>query len=159
MKKLDEKQDYSLEKVEQLINNLETKNIITKKEAEAIDPLAILEFTKTFIWQEMKQAKSVQREKPFYINIPANEIYDQGAEDEKVLVQGIIDLYYQTKEGEYVLVDYKTDYVEKGNEQELIDKYKIQIELYKKALEEALKTKVDKCYIYSTILGGIEINI
>ena len=48
---------------------------------------------------------------------------------------------------------YKTDYVEKGKENELIQKYKKQLELYKKALEQALGKKVKKVYIYSVYLG------
>ena len=70
--------------------------------------------------------------------------------EENILVQGIIDLYYINKNNELVLVDYKTDFVQ--NENELIEKYKVQLELYKTALEEALQRKVDKVYIYSTQL-------
>ena len=50
-----------------------------------------------------------------------------------------------------ILVDYKTDYVQ--TEEELIQKYKIQLQIYKKALEQALNKKVDKVYIYSTYLN------
>ena len=87
--------------------------------------------------------------KPFYINISASKIYDIEIE-ENILVQGIIDLFYINKNDELVLVDYKTDYVQ--NENELIEKYKIQLEIYKTALEEALNKEVDKIYIYSTYL-------
>ena len=66
-------------------------------------------------------------------------------------MQGIIDLYYITKDEELILVDYKTDKVKE--EAELIEKYKIQLDIYKKALEKALKRKVDSVYIYSTNLG------
>ena len=51
-----------------------------------------------------------------------------------------------------MLVDYKTDYVEKGKEEELLHKYNKQLELYKNALEEALNKKVNKVYIYSVYL-------
>ena len=36
---------------------------------------------------------------------------------------------------------------------ELIEKYKVQLELYKRALEKSLKRRVDKVYIYSMALG------
>ena len=52
-----------------------------------------------------------------------------------------------------VLLDYKTDYVEKGKENELVQKYKKQLDLYKEALKQALNRKVDKVYIYSVYLG------
>ena len=98
----------------------------------------------------MKNAKEIQKERPFYINIPASEIYDEDIEEE-ILVQGIIDLYYITKDNRLVLVDYKTDRV--NEEKELIDKYKIQLSIYKRALEKALNRKVDKIYLYSVYLG------
>ena len=50
------------------------------------------------------------------------------------------------------MVDYKTDYVENGKEDDLVDKYKKQLEIYKKALEQALGRSVDKCFIYSVYL-------
>ena len=51
------------------------------------------------------------------------------------------------------MLDYKTDYVEKGKENELIQKYRKQLELYKQALEQALEKKVKRVYIYSVYLG------
>ena len=93
----------------------------------------------------------MEQEKPFYINIPAKEIYNKNVE-EKILVQGIIDLYYINQKGELILVDFKTDYVPDRQEDILINKYKTQLYLYKKALEISLEKKVDKTYIYSTYL-------
>ena len=61
-------------------------------------------------------------------------------------------MYFINESGQVVLVDYKTDYVESGNEFELVEKYKSQLDLYKHALENALGTKVDKVYIYSVYL-------
>ena len=52
-----------------------------------------------------------------------------------------------------MLVDYKTDYVEKGNEQELVSKYERQLKIYKRALEQAIDKKVEKVYIYSIHLN------
>ena len=158
MQKLNPKKQYDMNEIKKLINELLDKQIISIKEAEAINPIAILQFTKSNIWKELTEAEKIQQEKPFYINIPAKEIYKEETE-EKILVQGIIDLYYKNKYGEYVLVDYKTDYAEKGEEQKLVERYKKQLELYKRALEGALKTEVKKCYIYSTWLGEIEVSI
>ncbi len=152
MQKLNPKEEYNLQKVKELIQNLQLKQIITEKETEAINPYKILEFTKSNIWDELKNAKEIYKERPFYINIPVKEIYDEDVE-ENILVQGIIDLYYINKNDEVILLDYKTDYVEKGKENELIQKYKKQLELYKQALEQALGKKVKRVYIYSVYLG------
>ena len=152
MQKLDlSKANYTYGDVKELVSELEAKKIITSKEAQAININKIYQFTKSQIWKEMIQAKDVQREKPFYINIPAKEIYNEDLE-EKILVQGIIDLYYVTQDDEIVLVDFKTDFVEDRNEKYLIDKYKTQLDLYKRALESSTGQKVSRVYIYSTYL-------
>ena len=152
MQKLESKEEYDLDKIKELLEELAFKKIITENEKEQINPYKILEFTKSNIWNELKEAKEIYKEKPFYMNIDAKELYKEETE-EKILVQGIIDLYYITKDDKLVLVDYKTDYVEKGKENTLVEKYEKQLELYQKALEEALNKKVDKKYIYSVYLG------
>ena len=91
--------------------------------------------------------------------------------DENILVQGIIDLYYITKNDELVLLDYKTDFVAQKepvpmgqnpkrtgpngarDEEMLINRHKPQLMLYKEALENGLNRKVDRVLIYSTGLG------
>ena len=152
MQKLNPREEYNLQNIKELIQNLQLKQIITEKEAEAINPYKVLEFTKSDIWDELKNAKEIYQEKPFYINIPAKEIYHEDIE-ENILVQGIIDLYYINNYNELILLDYKTDYVENGNEEMLRQKYKKQLYIYQRALENSLERKVDKIYIYSLCLG------
>lgn len=149
MQKLDINKEYDLNEVKELIDDLVSKEIISKIEAENINPKPILDFTYSNIWKEMKLAKQINREKPFYISVPAKEIYGKEVQ-ENILVQGIIDLYYINQEDEIVLVDYKTDFVQ--SEEELINKYRLQLSLYKKALESALNKKVSHVFIYSTCL-------
>ena len=152
MKNLQFGREYNLEDVKELINDLEARKIITDKEKESINPWVILKFTKSNIWKELKEAKEYHKEEPFYINIPANEVIESTL-DENILVQGIIDLYYVTKDDELVLLDYKTDFINEGEEKILIDRHKPQLMLYKRALESGINKKVDKIYIYSTKLG------
>ena len=157
LQNLDEKIEYDIEKIEKLILNLEDKKIITEKERKAVETGKIFEFTQTSIWNEMKNAKEVQKERPFYLNIPAKEIYGEDIKEE-ILVQGVIDLYFITNKDELVLVDYKTDRA--GSGKELIQKYNAQLKIYKDALEKSLNRKVDRAYIYSTYLGKeIEITL
>ena len=152
MQKLDvKKQEYNIEEIKELVEKLVVKKIITQQEANVINLKKILQFTKSNIWKEITKSQTVEQEKPFYINIPAKEIYNKNVE-EKILVQGIIDLYYINQKGELILVDFKTDYVPDRQEDILINKYKTQLYLYKKALEISLEKKVDKTYIYSTYL-------
>lgn len=155
LQKLNEKMEYDINNIEKLIDELKFKGIITDEEAKSININKIFKFTKSNIWKELKQAKEIYREKPFYINIPNKEVFNYKSKG-KILVQGIIDLYYINKNDELVLVDYKTDYVQEKNQ--LIERYHLQLNLYKHALEKALRKKVDKVYIYSTHLG-IEIEV
>ena len=152
LQKLDYKQDYDKDKLKDMVNKLVEKEIMLPKEAESVNYDKLVAFLNSNIWKDMKKAKIVEQEKPFYLNLKASEIYKNSAEDE-ILVQGIIDLYYVTDDDKLVLVDYKTDYVANKDEQSLRDKYNIQLAIYKKALEEALNRKVDKTYIYSTWLN------
>ncbi len=151
LQKLEEKEEYTIEKIKELVQNLVRKEIITEKEAESINLNKIYAFTKSDIFEELKTAKKIYKEQPFYINIPANMIYEDNI-SEKILVQGIIDLYYITKDDKVILIDYKTDYVPEGREEILKEKYKKQLELYQTAIEGIIKRKVNNIYIYSTYL-------
>ena len=163
MKNLDFSKDYSLDDVKDLIDDLEMRKIITSKEKEAINPWIIFKFTKSNIWNELKEAKEYHKEEAFYINVPAKDVMETNLK-ENILVQGIIDLYYITKNDELILLDYKTDFVaqkepvqmgpnETSDEEILINRHKPQLMLYKEALENGLNRKVDRVWIYSTGLG------
>ena len=151
LQKLNPKLDYDYDKIKELVDSLVIKDIITREEADCININKIYNFTKSNIWKELQEAKEIYQEKPFYINIPAKEIYKEDIQED-ILVQGIIDLYYINKNNEIILVDYKTDFVNRGEEDTLVKKYKNQLELYEKALEQGLNRKVDKKYIYSVYL-------
>lgn len=160
LQKMKETEEYNLEKITELIEELKDKEIITEIEAQNIDKEKLLEYTNSQLWTELKQAKEIHKEHPFYINIKASKIYNQinKEDDEDILVQGVIDLFFIDKDDKLILVDYKTDYVQ--HENELVEKYKGQLELYKKALEQSLDKKVDKMCIYSVYLNKlIEIGI
>ena len=153
VQKMNEKTEYDAQKVQELIDELAFKNIISEEEKKAINVEKILMYTKSDLWREISKAKEVYKEKPFYITVKASSLYDINGDDENILVQGVIDLYFINEKNELVLVDYKTDYVEAGKENTLVEKYKPQLNLYKEALEQALNRKVDKVEIYSLYLN------
>lgn len=157
LQKLDSRKDYTEKDVKGLIQNLADRNIISQDEADAIQTNIIMNYFKSNLWGNLKQAKEIHKEEAFYLYLPANEINKEYTKEDKILVQGVIDLYYIDKENNLNLIDYKTDYVEKGQEEILVQRYKKQLELYKEALEKALNRKVNKTAIYSTYVGEIEI--
>ena len=153
IQKLDEKQNYTMESIKALVQELVEKEIITEKEAGAIDINLIYHYTKSDLFKELKEAKEIHKEQPFYISLPASEVIKEAKEQgstKTILVQGIIDLYYINQKDELILIDFKTDYVgkEKDSRQKLNEKYKVQLELYKKALEAATGKKVTKAELY-----------
>lgn len=155
LQKMRETEEYNLEKITELIEGLKDKEIITEIEVQNIDKEKLLEYTNSQLWTELKQAKEIHKEHPFYINIKASRIYNQinKEDDEDILVQGVIDLFFIDKDDKLILVDYKTDYVQ--NENELVEEYKGQLDLYKEALEQSLNKKVDKMCIYSVYLNKL----
>lgn len=153
LKMMNQSQEYDKNKIEELINKLVEIEIITENEAKAIDKENLLKYTQSELWRNLKKAKQVYKEQPFYIHIPVKDLYSEINSKENILVQGIIDLYYISENDEIVLVDYKTDIVNNGEEQKLINEYSKQLEIYKKALEQAINKKVDKVYIYSLYLN------
>lgn len=73
-----------------------------------------------------------------------------GTAGETILVQGIIDVYFEEND-ELVLLDYKTDKVYHG--EQLVEKYHAQLEYYAKALEQITGKHVKEKIIYSITLG------
>ena len=131
--------------VENLISS-ETSEELLKKKAKDV----LSSFSESDLFSEIINAKKVYREMSFNLNIPANQVYDVNT-NENIMVQGIIDLYFIDKQGDLILVDYKTDFV--TDESELVNRYKTQLVLYRKALEDILNQKVSKCIIYSLRLN------
>ena len=150
MQKLDFNKEYNKEELGKLLDELIAKNVISENEKEYIDVEKIIKFLNSDLYRDIKNAKLIKKEEPFYIYLDSDNVYET-KEKEKILVQGIIDLYYINKDDELVLVDYKTDYVKELNE--LREKYQKQLDIYKNALERALNRKVQTVYIYSLYLG------
>ena len=139
--------------IDSMLEDMVANELITKEEAELIDKNILYRFIQTNLYNRIKNAKKLEKEKPFYLQIKANKLYSEVRnEEDKILIQGIVDIFFIDKEDKLVLVDYKTDKV-RENEQELVEKYKKQLELYKYAIEEATGNKVDEMYIFSTDLN------
>ncbi|MBQ9887236.1 MAG: UvrD-helicase domain-containing protein [Lachnospiraceae bacterium] len=116
---------------------------------ESIDERKAVSFLKSPLARRMAAAAGVGRlykEKQFVMGVPAHRIGGEYHGDELILVQGIIDAYFE-ENGELVVVDYKTDAVKSADE--LISRYKAQLDYYKLALEQITGKKVRDKIIYS----------
>ena len=129
---------------------------LTEEYKELVKPDKIVRFINSSIGREMKDAfmaDILYREQPFIMEVGANEVDDDYPEDERVLIQGIVDAFY-IKDDKVYIVDYKTDSVPMDTgETILIERYKRQLKLYAYALEKILNKKVEKTSLYSVALG------
>ena len=150
LQKLNLKEEYNFEKLEALREELIARKVILEEEKNAINLNKIMNFIKSDFARKLRECKSIEKEKAFCVKIKASEIFEN-ATNEEILVQGIIDIYGIKENGEIILADYKTDYVEE--EIELVKKYQKQLEIYKDALEKGLNKMVEEVYIYSLYLN------
>ena len=118
----------------------------------------ILKFLDSSIGKRVQQASRLGRcyaEQPFVLGVEADKVYEGADPEEYVLVQGIIDLYFE-EEGQLVVLDYKTDRV--FAEKELYDRYHTQLDYYAQALGRLTDKPVKEKVIYSfTLQKEIEV--
>lgn len=158
MQKVDLSRVNTVEEIKEQLKEFVDMELLSKEEYKVISPYKIKKFFISKLGERMLRAYNrgdrVYRELPFYTEIDVHRIdpdLPKEVEGDKVRLQGVIDSFFY-EEDEVILLDYKTDYVEQGNEEELINKYKMQIQYYKEALEKITKTKIKECYLYSFYL-------
>lgn len=137
------------ESVEEQIKKMQEEGMLSPEYAGAISLPSIRAFLSTDLAKRMAAAEKkgcLYREQPFVLGIPARELNEKFPSDELVLIQGIIDVYFE-ENGEIVVADYKTDRVDTGKE--LAEKYRIQLEYYARALQQLTGKKVKEKIIYS----------
>lgn len=99
----------------------------------------IMTFLESDIARRMAAAAvkgKLYKEQPFVMGLPANRLNEAFPPEETVLIQGIIDAFFE-EDGRYVVVDYKTDAVK--TEDELIKRYRTQLDYYAEALVQLSK--------------------
>lgn len=158
MQKVDLSRVSTIEEIKVQLKELVDRELLSKEEYKVISPYKVKKFFISKLGERMLSAHNrgdiVYRELPFYTEIDVHRIdpdLPKEVEGDKVRLQGVIDSFFY-EDNEVILLDYKTDYVEQGNEEELINKYRMQIQYYKEALEKITKTKIKECYLYSFYL-------
>lgn len=150
---LDYTREYDAESLTAELADKERQGLLSEEMAECIRVQDILAFFETSVAGRMRMA-SIQgkyfAEQPFVLGMEAKGIYPETGSDECLLVQGIIDVYFEEEDG-LVLLDYKTDKV--FSAQDLVVKYKAQLDYYAKALERLTGKKVKEKIIYSFALA------
>lgn len=153
MQQLNVREPVTEESTNRKVQELITKEILTKEQADSIHIHSIVQFFQTDIGKRMQKADRIQREVPFSYALPAEELYDE-AKGEQVLIQGVIDCLFEDEDG-YVLLDYKTDAIQGkfagGFSQAmpiLAERYRVQLDLYGKAIEKITKKPLSDKVLY-----------
>ena len=146
----------TLDEIKSQIKDLIKKEIISEKQSLVINPFKIYKFFKSNIGKRALSSHFIKREQSIYSQIKMNDIYlnnediqnnRETYEEESLMLRGIIDLYFE-EDDEIVIVDYKTDYIDEDNKQEVIDRYRKQLDLYAEALNKLTGKRVKEKYLY-----------
>lgn len=138
-------QDMTPEYITAQLELLTSSGTISPEEAKKINIQKIYDFFASSLGQRMLASKNVMREQPFEVILPANRLYPESDSEENIILQGVIDCYFEEDDG-LVLVDYKTDSFK--SVVEIHQKYDLQLDLYKLALEKITKKKVKNKFFY-----------
>ena len=144
---------YMISELERQIAVMVEKELLQKPWSEAVSVKKLVVFFKSSLAQRMAKAQHLQKlkkEQPFVLGIAADRVKPQFPHEEQVLIQGIIDAFFEEGD-DLVLMDYKTDAVKTG--EELVKRYHTQMEYYTEALERIVGKKVKERIIYSFALG------
>ena len=137
---------YTQQSMTDMLDSLQAEGKFSDEERSLLSDRSLYGFFNSDLGQRLIASKRVERELPFSMLFDGNRVYPDVENGERLFLQGIIDTAF-VEDGQWVLVDYKTDRVKSGDE--LIRRYKIQMDLYKEALERLTNMPVKASYIYS----------
>ena len=137
---------YTQQSITDMLDSLQAEGKFSDEERSLLSDRSLYGFFNSDLGQRLIASKRVERELPFSMLFDGNRVYPDVETGERLFLQGIIDTAF-VEDDQWVLVDYKTDRVKSGDE--LIRRYKIQMDLYKEALERLTNMPVKASYIYS----------
>lgn len=141
--------EYDFNSFKDAINDLITKGKLTEEEINLINLNKIYNFFNNPLYLNIIKNSQLEKEYPVSFTVKVNELDLESNLEDELVIDGIIDLV-SLLDNDYYLIDYKSDVV--SNEQELIDRYKKQLDLYEYALKKRITGSITK-YLYSFHLG------
>ncbi|WP_328803667.1 helicase-exonuclease AddAB subunit AddA [Paenibacillus puerhi] len=136
--------------IEETLADMVRRELLTEAQQVLVDPQVIVSFFASDLGARLLSAQRVYRELPFSFGMPAADVYggeNAGLEAETVMLQGVIDCLIDEGDG-YVLVDYKTDRLKGSSPDRIAERYRLQLELYAKAVEGIWKKPVKSTFVY-----------
>ena len=148
--------DHSPETIREELRRLTAEGFLTSQQGEAVPPEVPAAFFASELGRQLLAAREVHREFKFSILMPAAD-YGPGLEGEEVLLQGVVDCWFDGLEGITVL-DFKSDRIRPGGEAARGEEYRPQLEAYSRALERITGRRVAHRILWFFATGtGLEL--
>ncbi len=140
--------------IKEQIAQLEKKGILNEQQKSAVKLWDFTAFYETELGKRCIRARkngTFHSETPFCLGVPASVMNpeDRVGKDSYVKIHGVIDAWF-AEEDKLILYDYKTDRISGENwEEELSERYRVQLSFYRMALERMTGRRIDEIYLYS----------
>lgn len=144
-----QKSAYSAENLRKFLKEEVESGRLKAEYSEAVNEKKILRFLQSELAYRMWRAERdgrLCREQPFVMSVSASKLGQEFPDSESVLIQGIIDVFFEEEDG-IVLLDYKTDAV--SSLKELWNRYETQLDYYSQALSKLTEKPVKERILYS----------
>ena len=130
------------------VEKLRLEAKLTAEQAAAVDVPALRRFLESTLAEEMRQAETAAREYRFTVLMPARDYDPAAAEEDSILLQGVVDCWFETPKG-VTVVDFKTDFVQTEEDvAQHAELYRGQLAAYSLALERVLEKAVTRKALY-----------
>lgn len=150
-----DRDSFEIDDIKNMMQQIKDKALMTNEELLLVSPWVFEKFMRTNLGKRMQQAYKeglLFRERPFVMGMKAKDVDETYDSDEPVVVQGIIDAFFY-EDNEVVIVDYKTDSVERI--EDLVGRYKAQLDCYADAIRKVTGKQVKEKIIYSTKFNDV----
>lgn len=137
----------NVEEIEPYLQLLVEKQLLTKEEAHIVEREKVYQFFHTPIGKRFVRAEQLYRELPFTFSLKDDEGDSQ-------IIQGIVDCLFEDEDGNWILLDYKTDKIlpsfrqEEQLKEEMTTRYGVQLRIYKQAVESILNINIRETILY-----------
>ena len=151
LSKVDPDGEITMESLKKLTDRLEAEAFLPEGVKGEIDLSLVLNFFESDLGKRFRAADAScrYRELPFMVELDSHVVDASLPEGKKkVLVQGIIDCLWQDSDGDWILVDYKSDRVRLNEIHKIHERYDGQLALYRYAVEQILHANVKESYFY-----------
>ena len=158
MQYIDYHKTHTEEEVRGELRRLEEGKFLTPAQAGAVEPGPILALFASPLGREMAASPHLEREFKFSLLVPAGDYFPQAEEGEEVLLQGVVDCWFENPDGTITVVDYKSDRVGKDSAAARARDYAPQLTAYSRALSRILGRRVTRRVLWFFALNqGVEI--